>query len=576
MDYLETYPGEKMKQLFRLKVLMALLLSGGILIPSSFATDSITSRITSPPSAVDPLKSLTSEVLEFFKPRSFKIVNVENERIFIKAGTKDGIKRLMRFEITTPQPLRHPVTREEIGTVDVKTGLAEVEEVYEDYSILRLLKGSAGSGASAFLPERPLKVFLKEEAGLGGEVTVSRRLSGLDYFIAEDYLRALKSTGRFEPVNERKESDIIITLWIDDQAQALRHELAWSDTGMVFLSGEVRLSKEYLEKISKEKGLYEKEFRESDLLLSFRLPGSVRFINLSDVDGDRVDELVIAKDDSVEVYRMGVTLKGLYEIRLKGEIITLNSWDLNRNGRYDILVSYLYNDRVYSEILELRDGSFKSLYKREGFLRIVDGKILWQGYSSDEGPTGRIKELKININDGEVTAIIEKDVAIPVTSILSFNILKIGEENLLLSYDKVGYLNLFDKEGRLLWRSKEDTGGAFYTFKRPSLSLILREEEWSLWDRIIIEGERAYVIKRRPISGVARGIGWSSSMIVSLQWRDGNMTEEGIKEVGGAIMDFWITADRLYILQQPFMGISLGSLLKGENPKQTRLYIFKR
>ncbi|MCX7771432.1 MAG: hypothetical protein N2202_10230, partial [Proteobacteria bacterium] len=117
--------------------------------------------------------------------------------------------------------------------------------------------------------------------------------------------------------------------------------------------------------------------------------------------------------------------------------------------------------------------------------------------------------------------------------------------------------------------------GFFSAYKKKSLSPF-KEEEWFLRDRMIVEDNSIYLIKRKPLANMAKGLGWSSSRIVSLRWNGKELLEETIKEVGGTIIDFYLTKDRIYILQKPFMGISLGSLLKGENPHHTRLYIFKR
>jgi hypothetical protein len=525
----------------------------------------------------NPLLKLRSGLISFFKDIKATVTGESKDNLRVNAGSKDGILKYMRFDLVVSETIKHPVTKEEIGTGEIKIGTIEIKEVYEDYSLARIIEGSVRPGAKLHSFQRPLRVFLKEE-------------KGVDYFVADDYLKVLKSGGddpvRFEFVNDPSSSDITIILKAEG-ANILRQAVQWSDTGEVFITGEVELPKEYLENVKKEKALYEEELKSSDLLLSFRLPGSVRFINIADVDGDAVQELVLATDDSIEVYKLGVSLKGLYEKKLKGELIGLYTAQLNKNNRADIIVSFIKGDRAYSEVYELQEGELRELYRTEGILRLSNGRLFWQAYSPYEGPSGEIKELKIIEGMKDLSFRFEP-LGLKIKGIDIYSFLFLGDCEFLsppkgsiredkckvLVQDDKGYLALFSIEGELLWRSNEDTGGAFFQFQKASPSPLLKEEVWSLKERFILAEERVFFIKRRPVAGAARGIGWSSSEIRALRWNGKTMEEETVKEVGGAIIDFSITGDRLYILQKPFMGFSLSSLLKGENPKQTRLYIF--
>lgn len=535
-----------------------------------------------------PQQKLIQELAGFFKDIKAEVISIEGGNLRIGAGLRQGMKPHMRFEIVTTKKIKHPVTEEEIWTGDIKTGRVEIVKVEEDSSEGRLIEGTAEPGSRTLLSNSPLKVYVQEE-------------KGVDYFIVDDYIRELKKTTRFEIVNDKPLSDIIIILSMQDETPEkgsstdtsgtiyiakLLQKALWSQTEAPFFESEVKLQRDYIERLKKDRALYEEELKSSDLLLSFRLPGSVRFINIADVDGDGKEELIIAKDNYIEIYSLGVTLKGLHEIKIKGEPLGLFSADINGDRKAEIIVSVLQDDKATSQIYELRDGEFSSIYKETGLIRYVSGKIFIQGYSPYDGPRGEIKELKLpSLSPSAEKSQTEVLSLKQDYDIFSFVFVCKGStsplnpslgECMTLAYDDRGYLYLHDKDGKLLWRSEKDTGGFFSTFKKASASPLLKEEEWTLKDRMIVEGEKIYLIRRTPVSGIARGIGWSSSAIVSIRWDGKNMIEEVLKEVGGTVVDFYLTEDRLYVLQKPFMGISLGSLLKGENPKQTRLYIFKR
>ncbi|MFN3739915.1 MAG: FG-GAP repeat domain-containing protein [Thermodesulfovibrionales bacterium] len=537
----------------------------------------------------NPPQKLIEDLTGFFKDIKAEVLSIDGDYLRIGAGLKDGMKQYMRFDIVTAKKIKHPVTEEEIWTGDIKTGRVEIVRVEEDFSEGRMLEGVAEPGSRIILSNSTFKVYVQEE-------------KGIDYFIVDDFIRELKKTGRFEIVNNKSLSDIVIILSLKDETHELSKDVPvadssyggnktvvpkllqkalWTQTGNPFFESEAELQRDYIEKLEKDRALYEEELKSSDLLLSFRLPGSVRFINIADIDGDGKEELILARDDSIEIYSLGVTLKGLHEIKLKGEVLGLYNADLNGDGKAEIIVSALQDNRATSHIYELRDGEFSSIYKETGFIRYINGKLFTQPYSPYDGPSGEIKELKPSFMSpvGEKSQLLLVSASTPDLSLKQgYDIFSFVFVNdcMTLTYDDRGYIYLHDKDGKLLWRSEKDTGGFFSTFPKASRSPLLKEEEWTLKDRLIIEDEKIYLIRRTPVSGIAKGIGWSSSSIVSLRWDGKDMIEEKIKEVGGAIVDFYLTKDRLYVLQKPFMGISLSSLLKGENPKQTRLYIFKR
>lgn len=546
-------------------------------------SDKISAQVSPEKTQIPPQK-LIQDLADFFKDIKAEVISIDRDILRIEAGLNEGMKQYMRFDIVTAKKIKHPVTEEEIWTGDIKTGRVEIVRVEEDFSEGKVIEGAAELGSRILLSSSPFKVYIQEE-------------KDIDYFIVDDYIRELKKTKRFEIVNDKSRSDIVIILSLKDETPELLagssyvpkllQKALWSQTEKFFFESEVELQKDYIERLKKDRALYEEELKSSDLLLSFRLPGSVRFINIADVDGDGKEELILAKDDYIEVYSLGVTLNGIHEIKIKGEPLGLYSADINGDGKAEIIVSVLQDDRATSQIYELVDGEFKTIYKETGLIGYVNGRLFTQSYSPHEGPMGEIKELKLPFLLSSSTLALNLmgyqkkgyDIFgfVFVCQNTSTETATSSTNNcMILVSDDRGYLYLHDKDGKLLWRSEKDIGGFFSTFKKASTSPLLKEEEWTLKDRMMAEDEKIYLIKRTPVSGIAKGIGWSSSAIVSIKWDGKNMVEEKIKEVGGAVVDFYLTKDRLYVLQKPFMGISLISLLKGENPKQTRLYIFKR
>ncbi len=502
----------------------------------------------------EEISFLIDEIISFFPDIKAEVIEMDSQMVMINKGNNAGIKKGMRLTATMKTVLRHPVTQEAVGEVDVKSGLIEIIDVSDDTSRGIVLKGSAVKGSNLIIPPSRIKVFFLD--------------NGIDYIISDDYLRLMKNTGRFDIIENEDESDITVKLSFDRVKGVLYEEVSWTDSKEVFLRKSINLSKDYLDMAQKRRSLYEEELRSSNLLLSFTLSGGVRFINVEDLDGDSSPDLVIARTSSIEIYRTGVSLKGIAEIKLKGEVTGL--YTLNIEDKKLIFVPLLIDNEIESFIIELREGELKVLSKTKGILRPVQGRLFYQEFSPYQGPAGDIKEIEISGNGlPQISRV--KGVLKNIKNIYDFTF--VDED--IISYDEKGYLNLLDKEVKLLWRSETDLGGFENRYKAQSTSPLLNPVEWHTGERIISRGKEIYIIQRKPLFRYTPGAGYTSSGIVRLKWNGKEMEYLSSEEIGGSVLDFQIYGERLYILQKPFMGLSLKNIFKGQSPVVTRLYVFK-
>jgi hypothetical protein len=98
---------------------------------------------------------------------------------------------------------------------------------------------------------------------------------------------------------------------------------------------------------------------------------------------------------------------------------------------------------------------------------------------------------------------------------------------------------------------------------------------WFVKDRLIAKKNEVFAPKRKPLLGVAKGIGYKSSEIRSFWWNGVTVEERGLlEEIGGEILDYAIVGDRIVVLARPLFGIRMGNILKGENPFGAMLHIF--
>ena len=85
--------------------------------------------------ADNPLLNLREETASYFKPVTGIITAVEGKRLTVNLGTKDSVKKGMRFEIFREEaPFIHPVTKEPLGELESLVGKLEIKAVGEDSS----------------------------------------------------------------------------------------------------------------------------------------------------------------------------------------------------------------------------------------------------------------------------------------------------------------------------------------------------------------------------------------------------------------------------------------------------------
>ncbi len=236
------------------------------------------------------------------------------------------------------------------------------------------------------------------------------------------------------------------------------------------------------------------------------------------------------------------------------------------------------DDMVSSRIYEFKNGKFSVLWEGNVFLRRIGNELIAQEYERGEGYKGAV--FKVVWDNGYKKG---DNVSIP-RGVNIYDFIFINEpvgidsqrdgKRLVLAYDDAGHLNLYD-EGIRIWRSKGDYGGFQTTFKRVTPTIMVERGEWAVKDRLFMQNREILVIKRIPLVGMAKGIGYSKSQIRSLWWTGVSMEERTIiDDIPGKALDYTIADNRIIVLDMPMLGIKFKNILKGENPIGTALYIY--
>ncbi|MEJ2696086.1 MAG: VCBS repeat-containing protein [Candidatus Sulfobium sp.] len=526
----------------------------------------------------NPFENLKQNALSYFRVLSGTVTGVEGHNVVLSLGEKDSVRPGMRLKVLREDvPFIHPVTGEVVGKVEAAVGKIEIRDVGPDSSSGVLVEGQAKQGDRVRLSDARIKMMFCQE-------------KDVDWYLADEYYRKLKETGRVQMLDTGLETDdvgkvlaearrlgaevaLLLTAKGAKDGTLLRERLFWVSDGSKFVDAETTVDTEYSKNLKFGQEYFVPQTGEP--VMSFNLPFKAGLVTVGDVAGDGKKEIILSDGNSLRVYALGVDLKFLWEIKgsATDDFIWLDSVDVDKDGKDEIVGTSMKNGEVLSYIYEFTGSGFKRMWKGKYFVRRIGNGLAAQQYSASQGFKGKV--FSLNWASGGCVA--GKPLNIPKgVNIYDFITMKgPSGESLVLAYDDQGFLNLYNGNGLRVWRSRKGTGGFLTTFRKESVGTILEPGEWAIKDRLAAMRKEVLVIDRKPLTGVAKGLGYTSSSIRNYWWNGFSMEQgELIDGVDGSLLDYALSGDEVIVLASPFMGIKFENILKGENPLGTVLYVY--
>ncbi len=558
MAYRELRTGRQMKSI--LFFLMSMLF---IAVPASGAGQ-------------DPVTKLKDDTMAYFKPQTGRIVRLEGGKVFVSIGEKEGVKPGMRLRILREgAPFVHPVTRELLGNVESTVGKIEIKDVQADSSSGSIVEGEAKEGDRVRLSETKIRFFFCQARTI-------------DWYLADDFYRKLKATGRVEMIDTAIDTEdeatvlaeakkagaevaVLVTGKEEEKSVVMRVRLFWVADGVKFYDSETAVDAAYVKDLK-----FGEEFfapQTAGAMMRFDLSYGARFIAVGDLYGDGKKEVILSTGRDLMIYLPGVDLKEMGRVKGSGQDdhLWIDTMDVNNDKKDEIILTSMRNGEVVSSIYGFEDGDFRKLWEGNYFLRRLGDDLIGQQFS--DGYSGDIFTVrwdggKLTKGDGLKTP---KGV-----NIYDFVPVSGGaKEKAFLAYDDDGYLNLYDEKGTRIWRSGSSNGGFISTFKKQAPTVYAPAVTWSVKDRLLQLRGEVLAIRRVPLAQMAKGIGYKKSEIRNYWWSGFSM-EEGVlvDSVSGSIQDYALAGDQLMVLASPFLGVKFENILKGENPLGVVLYIY--
>jgi len=531
-------------------------------------------------SQITPLAPLKDDILSFFLPVRGRIIQIEGTSVKMSFDLKDPLRKGMRLQaFKEGTDFIHPVTREPLGKIEIPIGNIEIEALHKDYIIGKIIKGKPEDFRDAMVKIPSIKTRTLFYQG------------NLDWFAGDLYYQMLKDSGRFELIDtgiqtddiskiiseaKAKNASVVVVMSSAKQNKSLHitHKLYWTDDATMFSEKKITVDIAYIKELRAKSGL--PGMKAVEMLFSYDLPFTADRIIAGDFAGDGNVNIALISGAVIRFYTSQVDLNLLWQLKLpsRGDIIWIDTADINSNGKEEILITSWHDNDIISYIYELQGSQFIQLWSSENlFIRGYGGKILGQKFSSSSGFEGSVFQI---LYTGNTFKTGEK-LSLPQNlNIYDFQHLYSPDgRQAILSWNEEGYLILSDEKGSLLWISKEDYGGFATSFKKMSLSGIFEKGSWSIKDRLILKDGEVYAPKRNPLLGVAKGLGYKDSALKSFWWNGFSLEESVvIDDVGGEIIDYSITEDKFFILTKPILGIKAKNILKGESPLGVMLYVF--
>ncbi|MDA8174742.1 MAG: hypothetical protein M0018_09180 [Nitrospiraceae bacterium] len=530
---------------------------------------------------LNTLQGLRDSLLSFFPPSKGEVISEKDGLITASFANTTDLKTGIRLQVFRKGAIfYHPVTHKPLGRIEEPVGVAEVTGKDTKQAQLKLVSGQAEAGDVLRITSNKIRLLFYQ-------------LKNVSWGLSEEYFELLRKSGRFELLTtgqddpskamseaKRLQAEAVLVLSQSHESGQvfLNQDVKWASDGKILLTSGSLISRD----LYKEYTMGDKLFApKDDTAVTFRAPYSTDIIGTADPAGDCEHLLMLVTSHSVSAYNISdaalAPALGGAEIDVRDDIVRLDSGKLGSNPKDSIFLALKNGDDLSSAIYTYSrsSGKFVRIWKGKDIaVRPFEGKLYAQKFITGNGFSGPVTAAVLN--GGKLTLVKNDSLKLPAgVGIFDFSLMRYSGKTYVVAYNKDGHVSFYNDSGSQLWKSPKDFGGFLNTYKRESFLPGMGRGSWSIKDKIIVLGGDAVVIKRDPIAGMAKGLGYKNSRITVLRWN--GLTAQNLafgKKISGTVLDMAVTKNKLIVLDKPMLGMKFANILQGDNPFTEAIFVY--
>ncbi|MBN1956760.1 MAG: VCBS repeat-containing protein [Desulfuromonadales bacterium] len=504
---------------------------------------------------INVLAALPEQIKQDFSPLNGVIIMPVGEEYLIDLDASVNLHEgdILTL-VTAGEQVIHPVTKEVLGSLDVVRGYLQVTQVKSGYSYTKIITAQTTpqkgdqvkrfeqvpvifkSNAANAPVEKDLKLGLPHLNWLTGN---PQQMPLLSFSLNDNKLVVENTEGlvlKSYPFTDGQLTAPVGTLYQPGSftiGEKPKKKKTLLNQGVDNLLGVAGFGKK--DKRLTNPGITQSlQQQNNQIWTGPNLDGNPAGIAIGDFDNDGLQEIAVAMDNQVKIYRLvDGQLKQADLIDFPGgvHLLSLDTIDLNNNGYPELYLTANVGEKLSSQVIEFSNGAYTIIENQiPWFLCVVDlpqeGPTLVAQLLGDSETPFFDKPFRTYLENGKLTR--GHDLPLPgnlnIFSVLSFT----GTNNDLLyaTISPDDYLSVISPQGTQLWEADGHWGGTFQFFynaknlnKEIVYPIYIQQRLSSLPSGEIL------VPQNEGSRGLKRFRNFNKSRIVAMKWDGFALTE---------------------------------------------------
>jgi hypothetical protein len=533
---------------------------------------------------------LAAAISSYFPKVQGEVKTAAGDQLTVTLGTRDGLQQGVELAVWRDgKEIHHPVTNVVIGRLEEEVGSLEVTVAGETTStgvMLKKLKEPKEGDKVRITPKKigialiPLRAEHPEIIqGLAERLKDGGRFAVLESEKAAAFLsdKKQRDASLIKEMGKTFNLDVVLTIEVipSDSRYLVTTGLFYADDARpldtIVALLDLRTKRDALGEVKPFFAPPREEKREiADL------PFDAQLFAATDLEGTGSLQYIFSDGAKLHIFKQGTSgwreewVEQIAYTSREMQHFNLDVADINGNGRPEIFVTGMLNDKVVSYVIEFKDGVYQRIADVLGFLRVVslsrkESILIGQGYDPVSFFAGQPKHF-IWLDGKYVPT---SELPLPKEADLyGFAYAAEGETSpLLVALSDKDQVLVFSN-GAMIWKSEESYPAVGKIVIKPATGIdailsrstdeIDKSRKVKIRGRILTEdlnGDGRDEVMLPKNIGSTFLSGYKSAEFIGLGWTGARLEQRwGIKDIPGVVLDY-------QIVRQPGMGAEFLALV---------------